>query len=103
MVIVQELIRSLVTLVNIVFEILRWLLVARIVLSWFGVNPYATANDLLSALYQITDVILSPLRRLPLRIGLLDLSPIIAFVALEFIRRVLVIALYSLGGMHGYV
>ena len=103
MVIVQESIRSLVALVNIIFEILRWLLVARIVLSWFGVNPHTTANDLLSALYQITDVILSPLRRLPLRIGLLDLSPIVAFVALEFIRRVLVIALYSLGGMHGYV
>lgn len=99
MVLVQELIHSLVSLVNIFFTILYWLLVARIVLSWFGVNPYTTSNGALSALYQVTDMILKPLRRLPLQIGLLDLSPIVAFIALQFAQRVLVIGLYALAGM----
>lgn len=99
MVIIQELIQSLVTLVNIFFTILYWLLVARIVLSWFGVNPDTTFNELLGALYQVTDVILRPFRRLPLQIGLLDLSPIVAFIALQFVQRMLVRALYGLAGM----
>jgi len=99
MVIVQELIHSLVTLVNIFFTILYWLLVARIVLSWFGINPSTTYNELLGVLYQVTDVILRPFQRLPLQIGLLDLSPIVAFIALQFIQRLLVIGLYGVAGI----
>jgi YggT family protein len=83
-------------LVNIFFTILYWLLVARIVLSWFGVNPYTTSNEPLGVLYQVTDVILRPFRRLPLRIGVLDLSPVVAFLALQFIQRLRVIGLYRL-------
>ena len=99
MVIVQELINSVAMLVNIFFTILYWLLVIRIVLSWFGVNPYLVSNELLSALYQVTDVILRPLQRLPLQIGMLDLSPIVAFLALQFFQRLLVLGLYRLGGL----
>ena len=40
----QELIRSIASLVNIVFTVLYWMLVARIILSWFGVSPYTTAQ-----------------------------------------------------------
>jgi len=93
------LIHSLVTLVNIFFTILYWLLVARIVLSWFGINPSTTYNELLGVLYQVTDVILRPFQRLPLQIGLLDLSPIVAFIALQFIQRLLVIGLYGVAGI----
>ena len=96
MVVVQELISSLILFVNILFTILYWLLVARIVLSWFGVNPSTTYNEVLGALYQVTDAILRPFRRLPLQIGLFDFSPIVAFVALQFLQRVLVLGLSSL-------
>ena len=99
MIMVHELINSVAMLVNIFFTILYWLLVIRIVLSWFGVNPYLVSNELLSALYQVTDAILRPFQRLPLQIGMLDLSPIVAFIALQFLQRVLVLGLYSLGGM----
>ena len=99
MVIVHELIASLVALTNIFFGILRWMLVARIVLSWFGVSSYTTFNDLLSALYQVTDMILLPFRRLPLRLGLLDFTPIVAFVALQFIQRLVVLGLLNLEGL----
>ena len=99
MFIVSELIHSLIAFVNILFTILYWMLVARIALSWFGVNPYTTSNDLLGALYQVTDMILKPFQRLPLQIGLFDLSPIVAFIALQFIQRVLVLGLSSVGGL----
>ena len=101
MVIVHELVRSLIMLTNIFFEILRWLLVIRILLSWFGISPHTNFNELIGALYQVTDVILAPFRRLPLRVGMIDFSAIVAFVALDFIRRLLVIGLSHIGGMGG--
>lgn len=99
MVIIQELIHSLISLVDIVFTVFYWLLVIRIVLSWVGVTPYTNYNEMLGALYQVTDVILAPFQRLPLRIGMMDFSPIVAFIALQFCQRVLIIGLYQLGGL----
>ena len=98
MFIAHELIRSLIAFVNIFFTILYWLLVIRIVLSWFGVSPYTAYNELLGALYQVTDLILKPLRRLPLQLGMIDFTPIVAFIALQFLQRVIALMLYRLGG-----
>ncbi len=85
-------------MVDIFFTVLYWLLVIRIILSWIGVTPQTTFNEVLNALYQITDAILRPFQRLPLRIGMIDLSPIVAFVALQFLQRIIVLTLYQLGG-----
>ena len=101
MIIAHELVNALAMLVNIFFTVLYWMLVIRIVLSWFGVNPYTTYNELLGALYQVTDMILAPFRRLRLQIGLFDLSPIVAFLVLQLAHRLIVMGLYSLGGMLG--
>lgn len=98
MFIATELVRALIALVNIFFTILYWILVIRIVLSWFGIHPATTYNELLGALYQVTDYILLPFRKLPLRIGMIDFSMIVAFVALQFLQRVIIIALYQLIG-----
>ena len=99
MVIVQELMRSLVSLVDILFTVLYWMLVIRIVLSWVGVSPYTTYNELLGALYQVTDVILRPFQKLPLRIGMMDFSPVVAFITLRFVQRITILLLYRLIGL----
>ena len=91
-------IRSLVALVDILFTVLYWLLVIRIVLGWVGVNSYTTFNEILSGIFQITDVILKPFQRLPLRLGFFDFSPIVAFIVLQFLQRLLILGLYQLGG-----
>ena len=98
MFIATELVRALIALVNIFFTILYWMLVIRIVLSWFGVHPATTYNELLGVLYQVTDYILIPFRKLPLQIGMFDLSVLVAFVTLQFLQLVIVIALYKLIG-----
>ncbi len=94
--IVQELVNSIALLVQIFFTILYWMLVARIVLSWFGVSPYTSSNEMLGALFQVTDAILAPFQKLPLKIGQVDLSPIVAFVVLQFVQKAILICLYSL-------
>ena len=87
MYILGQLLASLAHLFDMIFNILYFLLVIRIILSWFGVNPY---NDIVQILYKITDPILAPFRRLPLQIGMIDFSPILAFMTLWFLRSFVV-------------
>lgn len=79
--------QGLALLVNGVCTILYWLLFARILLSWFPVDPFSGPVQFL---HQVTDPILEPLRRLPLRIGMLDLSPLVAFFMIYITNQVLV-------------
>jgi YggT family protein len=83
MYILGQLLASLAYLANMVFNILYFLLVIRIILSWFGINPY---NEIVQILLRITDPILAPFRRLPLHVGFIDFSPILAFMVLWFLR-----------------
>lgn len=70
-------------------------LLVRIVLTWFPINPWSPWAKVVRALARVTDPVLVPVRRLlpPLRLGgggmAIDLSPIIVFVALEIILTVL--------------
>jgi len=82
-----EFFRALALMVNGICTILYWLLFARIIISWFPVDPF---QGVAQFLYQVTDPILAPFRRLPLQIGMLDLTPIVAFMAIFFVRNVLV-------------
>lgn len=85
-------------LVNGICTILYWLLFARIVISWLPVDPY---SSVVQFLHQVTDPILEPLRRLPLRIGMLDLSPLVAFFILYITQQVLVMILMRLALQFG--
>lgn len=93
MFIFAQLLQAMIIFFNIAFQILYWLLIARIVLSWFPIDPY---NNIVQMLYQTTEPILAPFRRIPLRIGLIDLTPIVAFVTLSFLRNILIGILLSL-------
>lgn len=85
--------QGLAMLVNGICTILYWLIFARIILSWFPVNPY---SGLVQFIHQVTDPILEPLKRLPLRIGMMDFSPLFAFFILFVTNKVLVTILLRL-------
>jgi len=87
MYIVGQFLASLAYLFNMIFNILYFLLVIRIVLSWFDVNPY---NDIVRIIFGITDTILAPFKRLPLQVGAIDFSPIVAFFVLWFLRNFII-------------
>ncbi len=61
------------------FQVLIWLIVARALLSWF---PDTRSNQAVQILHQITDVILQPISRVVPRMGMIDLSPMIAILVL---------------------
>ena len=87
MFILAQLFSSLALLFSMVFKFFYFLLVIRIILSWFPIDPY---NTLITALYQITDPLLIPFRKLPLQVGTIDFTPILAFLLLAFLDNFLV-------------
>jgi len=66
------------------------LIFARILLSWFPLDPNGGAAVVAGFLYMVTDPVLGPLRRaIPgIRIGnvMLDLSPIIVIIGIQVIQ-----------------
>ena len=89
---------SLALLFSMLFKLVYLLLVIRILLSWFPVDPY---NEIIRAIIAVTDPILGPLRRLPLQIGMIDLTPMIAFVLLTFLDSFVVGVLRRLAIQYG--
>ena len=87
MFVLAQLFSSLALLASMIFKFLYFLLVLRILLSWFPVDPY---NAVVSALYQITDPLLIPFRKIPLRVGMIDFTPLLAFLALSFLDHFVV-------------
>jgi YggT family protein len=73
----------LVLLVRWIFGILRLALIVRIVSSWFGMSPY---SRWIRWSYQLTDPILTPLRQIVPTIGVIDITPIIAWFLLGIVQ-----------------
>ncbi|MFH1457818.1 MAG: YggT family protein [Candidatus Omnitrophota bacterium] len=80
---------------DVLLTILYWLILIRALLSWVNPDPY---NPIVQFLYKATEPILHPIRRiLPsnFRFGI-DISPIIAFLAIMFLKSFLVRSLFDL-------
>lgn len=58
------------------------IILLRAFVSWFPVNP---RSSLIAILYRITEPILAPLRRIIPRIGMFDITPIVAIILLQAI------------------
>jgi YggT family protein len=67
-------------------EVLTLLILLRAIISW--ISPGQT-NMLTNILYRITEPILAPLRRIIPRVGVLDLSPLVAVILLQVIATLL--------------
>lgn len=85
--------RFLIDFVSILFWLLNVAIFIRVILSWFNVNPYSPA---VVVLYQITDPVLDPLRKVIPPMGPLDITPLVAMILLDIVRRVLLSVLWAL-------
>ena len=61
------------------------ILFARIILSWFPITPGSLLASVFSVLYNLTEPVLGPLRRLIPPLGMFDLSPLIVFFVIQFL------------------
>lgn len=70
-----------------------FILILRIVASWFPTPTSEAGERFLSVLWSLTEPVLAPLRGLfpPVRMGgmALDLSPLAVFIGIAILRRIL--------------
>ncbi len=76
--------------------ILYWLVLIRAIVSWVNPDPF---NPIVQFLYRTTEPFLIPFRRLIFRFGDLgfDISPILLFLVLLFLRYFLVNSIIDIG------
>ena len=78
----------LINIINNLFRIYSYIILARIFLSWFSVDR---TNPIVRLIYQLTEPVLALLRViLPLGGMGIDLSPIIVYFLLNILRTALV-------------
>jgi len=78
---------SLHFLINTLFNALNLLLFVRVILSWVPNLPY---HPIVESIYKVTDPLLKPFQNLfPANKLGIDFSPILAFMTLSLIRKIL--------------
>jgi YggT family protein len=80
--------------IDILFTLLELAILARVLLSWFRLDSY---HPVVNFVYQITEPILRPLRNIIPPLGMIDISPIVALILMDIIRRI--IQAIILGGL----
>ncbi len=74
-----------ITFLRLLFEILTWLILARIILSWIDQRQSWSITHLIQG---VTEPILAPIRRILPSTGMLDLSPMILLLLLYVLKSV---------------
>ena len=78
-------------IINAILSIYWWIIIASVIMSWlfaFGVvnNSNQFVNALANFLYEATEPVLSRIRRFLPNLGTIDISPIIALVAITALQ-----------------
>lgn len=84
---------GLLQFIDLVFNLVIFIIIAQVIVSWllaFGILNMSNqfVSLVANALYQLTDPVLRPIRNFVPSFGGLDLSPIILFLAIYFLRLV---------------
>jgi YggT family protein len=92
--ILSNFITGVAKVLSIVLNLYMWLIIIRALASWFSPDPY---NPIYQFLIRITEPVLGYIRRfLPMRVGMMDLAPIVALLAIIFLQTFLVQSLYGI-------
>jgi YggT family protein len=91
--------RALFLVIDLALELYVWIVIAMAIFSWLvAFNVVNTRNQVVAMigdfLYRITEPVLRPIRNMLPNLGGIDISPVVLFLIIVFIRYV--IALYIL-------
>ena len=84
---------ALAKVVDVILTMAYWLILIRALISWVNPDPL---NPIVQFLYRTTEPILTPIRRFLPTMGI-DISPLIAFLAIMFLKSFLVESLLQFG------
>lgn len=82
---------ALLQTIDLVLNLYTWVLIASAVFSWlYAFNVINSSNQFVSSigqfLYNITEPVLAPIRRVLPNLGGIDLSPIVVLILIFFLR-----------------
>ncbi len=77
----------LIRIIQLLFTILELAVLARVLFSWIQPDPY---NPVVRTIVRLTDPILAPLRRIIPPLGMLDITPLVALIALSIIEQIVI-------------
>lgn len=75
-------------ILNSILDILFWLILFRCIISWVNPDPY---NQIVQFLIRITEPVLAPIRNAMPYIGGVDVSPIVAVLAIHYLGKVFLV------------
>jgi YggT family protein len=95
--------RALFLVIDLALQLYIWIVIAMAIFSWLvAFNVVNTRNPVVAMvgdfLYRITEPVLRPIRNFMPNLGGIDISPVILFLIIVFIRYV--IALYILPNVY---
>ena len=83
----------MISILCIAINLFMLVLFIRIIMSWFLPTPGTTYAQIYDVFHRVTEPVLAPVRQLipPVRMGMggLDLSPIVVFLVLIFVSRLI--------------
>ena len=74
----------LITFLGLLLQILWLAILVRVILSWFPVDQ---SNPIVRIVWEITEPVLAPFRRVIPKIGMFDLSPLAAWLVISFLAQ----------------
>ena len=83
----------LIVFVSVLFDIVSFAIIARVLLSWF---PNSGGGQIKAVLHDVTDPILNVFKKLVPRIGMIDITPIVAIIALDIGKTVILSLIYNI-------
>ena len=74
------------TFIQVLFQVLIFAILIRALISWF---PIGQDSPIIRILDDVTEPILAPLRKVVPRLGMMDITPIVAMIALQILESML--------------
>jgi YggT family protein len=99
MFVAANLLYAIAKVLNIALTLYMWVIIARALISWVNPDPY---NPIVRFLVSVTEPVLYFIRRkLPVNLGGIDFSPVIAILAIYFMQIFVVHTLMQMAARMG--
>ncbi len=91
-----QILNFIASFVSVLGNLLTYAIIGRVLVSWFSMGRPGGHGQIAQFLIDVTDPVMRLAKKLPHKIGMIDLSPIVALLAVDFTVWVILTALSKL-------
>ena len=85
-----------ITFVWVFSNLLSFAIIGRIIMSWVTMGQMGGGGRVTQILNDVTGPVIGLARKLPHRVGMIDLAPMIALIGIDLLTRVLIILIQQI-------